>query len=131
MKISSNRNIRNIIKDGKVCKDILLDFAFFYKKKNNKAFLKWITCSIKRFVCVGNNNAIVNTDFIFYSSNNWNAIFVQIHIFGNIIKKIAPRWNIVFPGSYYRKHYNLNILHIFSYHVHSVQFCIFKSPINV
>lgn len=39
MKISSNRNIRNIIKDGKVCKDILLDFAFVYKKKTIKLSL--------------------------------------------------------------------------------------------
>lgn len=31
---------------------------------------------------------------------------------------------------YYRKYYTLGILHVFSYYVHSVEFCIFEFPVD-
>lgn len=48
MKISSNRNIRNIIKDGKAYKDILLNFVFFYLKKKKETIKLSLNESLAR-----------------------------------------------------------------------------------
>lgn len=54
---------------------------------------------------------------------------MQIHIFENRIKKAEPRWKIVLPTKYYRKHYTLDIICILSY-VRFVQVCTYKFPMN-
>lgn len=55
-------------------------------------------------------------------------IFMKIHIYDYVINKIERRQNIVSPIKYYKKHYTLDILDIFSYYVHFVQYCTSKFP---
>lgn len=55
-------------------------------------------------------------------------IFMKIHIYDYVINKIELRQKIVLPTKYYKKHYTLDILDIFSYYVHFVQYCTSKFP---
>lgn len=55
-------------------------------------------------------------------------IFMKIHIYDYIINKIELRQKIVLPNKYYKKHYTLDILDIFSYYVHFVQYSTSKFP---
>lgn len=56
-------------------------------------------------------------------------IFMQNHIFENIIKKVGPWQGIISLIKYYEKQYTMDI-YIFLHYVHFVLFCSLKFPIN-